>query len=325
MRLLLISDTHGHLESIHQWVRKTGADAVVHAGDFGFYDDKSLNRLSDRELALQIRHSHLPGEVRRKAFKMSHREKVELIREEGLLSELPMYLEGQKAFEVPVYAVWGNHEDLAVVRAFRDGTYRVPNLFVLDEDHTYTLDLFCLFGLGGNLLTDKRFFQEALAGNGGKVWSTLSQYVRLWDRVQEEAETGRIRVMVSHVSPGKEPLLAHFAALLQARYVVSGHMGSPYACTWSPFSVQELGEVVDQRLEAVQALIDVADKVKVRDAETRSLVKRGLDLLSQPLTAEAGRHPDWYRTHFSINLPDAEKTLVPLTVFTRCNQHFGRQ
>ena len=36
MRLLLISDTHGKLKIINDLAAQVNADAVIHAGDFGF-------------------------------------------------------------------------------------------------------------------------------------------------------------------------------------------------------------------------------------------------------------------------------------------------
>jgi hypothetical protein len=60
MRLLLISDTHGKLSTINELSSRVQADAVIHAGDFGFYEDGSFERLSDRELRLQVAHSGLP-------------------------------------------------------------------------------------------------------------------------------------------------------------------------------------------------------------------------------------------------------------------------
>lgn len=45
MRLLLISDTHGKLGVINELSARLQADAVIHAGDFGFYDDGSFERL----------------------------------------------------------------------------------------------------------------------------------------------------------------------------------------------------------------------------------------------------------------------------------------
>lgn len=64
MRFLLISDTHGKLGIIDELARDVGADAVIHAGDFGFYDTESYERLSERELRLQILHSDLSPEDR---------------------------------------------------------------------------------------------------------------------------------------------------------------------------------------------------------------------------------------------------------------------
>ena len=43
MRLLLISDTHGKLGIIEKRSAQTQANPVIHAGDFGFYDDGSFD------------------------------------------------------------------------------------------------------------------------------------------------------------------------------------------------------------------------------------------------------------------------------------------
>lgn len=42
---------------INEKVSQTNADMVIHAGDFGFYDDQSVYRLSPRELRLSVSHS----------------------------------------------------------------------------------------------------------------------------------------------------------------------------------------------------------------------------------------------------------------------------
>lgn len=57
LRVLLISDTHGNLDEINTLAKEKRADLVVHAGDFGFYLNKSLKRLSERELKLLVVHS----------------------------------------------------------------------------------------------------------------------------------------------------------------------------------------------------------------------------------------------------------------------------
>ena len=61
IRILLISDTHGNLDIINRLVVKTKADLVIHAGDFGFYDETSYEFLSARELFLLIKHSPKGG------------------------------------------------------------------------------------------------------------------------------------------------------------------------------------------------------------------------------------------------------------------------
>ena len=48
MKLLQISDTHRKLDVIDELAGRARAEAVIHAGDFGFFDDGSYERLSDR-------------------------------------------------------------------------------------------------------------------------------------------------------------------------------------------------------------------------------------------------------------------------------------
>jgi predicted phosphodiesterase len=57
VRASLVSDTHGHLDIINNLIDTTKAVLVIHAGDFGFYDDSSYQHLSARELLLLITHS----------------------------------------------------------------------------------------------------------------------------------------------------------------------------------------------------------------------------------------------------------------------------
>ena len=71
MRFLLLSDTHGKLGIINELAADLQADAVIHAGDFGFYDDTSYERLSKRELRLQIKHSGLPIKDKQRVLALS--------------------------------------------------------------------------------------------------------------------------------------------------------------------------------------------------------------------------------------------------------------
>lgn len=45
-RILLVGDTHGNLDIINEKVEQVQADFIIHAGDFGFYDQDSVRRLS---------------------------------------------------------------------------------------------------------------------------------------------------------------------------------------------------------------------------------------------------------------------------------------
>lgn len=76
MKFLLISDTHGRLAIINDLVRTTQADAVIHAGDFGFYDESSYERLSERELRLHITHSDLSAEEKERLLGLPPAERI---------------------------------------------------------------------------------------------------------------------------------------------------------------------------------------------------------------------------------------------------------
>ena len=101
MRLLLLSDTHGELGIINELATEVRADAVIHAGDFGFYDEGSYERISDRELRLHITHSDLEAEFKKEILGLSHDERIAACRDACPLSELPMFIEGRLRFEVP--------------------------------------------------------------------------------------------------------------------------------------------------------------------------------------------------------------------------------
>ena len=76
MGFLLISDTYGKLGIINELVAETQADAVIHSGDFGFYEDASYERLSERELRLHIVHSTLPPEERERILALPRVERI---------------------------------------------------------------------------------------------------------------------------------------------------------------------------------------------------------------------------------------------------------
>lgn len=47
----IIADTHsqlGHLRSLNELARNARADYIIHTGDFGFYDESSLDRIAEK-------------------------------------------------------------------------------------------------------------------------------------------------------------------------------------------------------------------------------------------------------------------------------------
>lgn len=121
MRFLLVSDTHGQLKILNELAERTQSDAVTHAGDFGFYDEESYGQLSQRELRLLIAHSDLPQKEKNRILGLAASEQAAAARTHGLAGEFHAFISGTESFRVPVYAVWGNHEDKDVVdRLYRN-------------------------------------------------------------------------------------------------------------------------------------------------------------------------------------------------------------
>ncbi len=294
-RFLLISDTHGELELLQALIEETKVDAVIHAGDFGFYDNESIHRLQTRELRLLITHSAINTQYY--ATKETPRDQlIEIIKTHKLLGSFPEYLARKKVFSVPVYAVWGNHEDLSVLKALRKNN-AVENLFLLDENHFYDISGIRLCGIGGNWLPDKRLFGPPLSGSGGKIWATLAQFGILFRNMQHFDGPC---IFVSHVSPGKEPLLVRLMSHFAVDLWISGHMGAAFQCLWNPFTVRDEAE----ELEWLSKALPVMPQEITEDA------KLAYDLLQKPMPSlETIYRKQWY-----LNLTDAGQGHAILTV-----------
>lgn len=304
-KILLISDTHGKLDAINDKILQTNADFVIHAGDFGFYDEQSFFRLSQRELRLLVSHSSFWREYT--IDKHTKREiLIDIINRHQLLGDFPDYISGKKQFLVPVYSVWGNHEDLHVLKNLRKNL-NIHNLHLLDENHFYEFHQedrleFSLYGLGGNFLTSNKLFDAPVAGNGGKVWSTLHQFGVLFNRVKHKNEPS---IFVSHVSPGKEPLLTRLMLHFMPNFWLSGHMGAPFTCVWNQFTIHEMDEALDW-LQVDTAFIEEQYKLGRLSEEAilaYEIIKRDIP-----------KKDDWFKKMWNINLPDLKDGYAILTV-----------
>jgi predicted phosphodiesterase len=309
MRLLLLSDTHGHLEQIDTLAERTRADAVIHAGDFGLYDLDSVDRLESRELFLRVVHSHLTQEEKSRAKKLRSDEMRDFIRRKLPLSDLGQWLKEGRGFRVPVYAVWGNHEDRVVIEDLLSGRASVPNLHLLHEGASHQVGPLHLLGLGGNVIPQRLTdLPRPIAGDSGKIWTTLAQIGRLAMTSDALAE-GATKVFVSHVSPGREPLVEWIAARLGAKVTISGHMGSPWPIVWSEFAVNTPADANQRAKQSQMKLIDALTAPLPEDEGLRVLVKRALSLLKElpqeVFDIRGEPMPFWYKGAFHINLPDA--------------------
>ncbi len=307
MRFLLISDTHGKLGVINDLAERTQADAVIHAGDFGFYADDSYERLSPREFRLLVVHSDLPKEEKALILALPSSEQIASAKEHRLVGEFHSYIDGSESFRVPVYAVWGNHEDKEIVERLFRGDLSIPNLNMLHHEQAHSAGPAFIYGLGGNLLPGSKMLQKPIAGGGGKIWSTLSQYADVVRRADAETESTGLRIFVSHVSPGKEPFIELVSARTRADYTISGHMGPPHCMVWNPFAIQSVEESVSRLQNGLEAV-----RVACMDAggSEMSWVNESLDFIGQlpEDTVQMGRGvkaPRWYRSMTHVNLPDA--------------------
>ena len=302
-RALLLSDTHGNIDIINTLVEKTNVDMVIHAGDFGFYNESSFKHISDRELLLLI--SHSPHWKDYQVDKTTTRETLtEIVKKHHLLGNFQDYQENKKQFSVPVYAVYGNHEDVFVIREItKNNTIHHFNL--LDENHVYPITKnneiqFQLFGIGGNFLVSNKLLQRPIAGQAGKVWATLHQFGVLYKKLEKKSKPS---VFVSHVSPGKEPLLTRLILHFMPNFWISGHMGAPYTCVWNQFTIHEMNESL-QWLQSQIELLDALPKSHFTDE-----AKIAYDIIKRDIP----REEFWFKKMWNVNLPDAKEGYAILT------------
>ncbi|EMD41185.1 hypothetical protein CERSUDRAFT_111736 [Gelatoporia subvermispora B] len=247
-RLLCIADIRGRLSSLNDLAREANAAAIIHTGDFGFFEASSLDRINDRTLRHLTMYSPLIPTAQRNHL-LAPENPASVIRSTvtiSLLSEFPLLLSGQIKLQVPVYTVWGACEDVLVLEKFRAGTYDVPNLHVLDEATTRCLDLggvkLRLLGLGGALVPHKMFDNgdgsATIAGGQGTMWTTALQIGELVDTAQRVFDATETRLLVTHASPGREGIINQLSLVLKADLTISAGLHFRYASSYNEFSVQ---------------------------------------------------------------------------------------
>ncbi|WAR62911.1 hypothetical protein PtB15_15B500 [Puccinia triticina] len=142
-RILCIADLRGAISQINQLAKQFNAVAVIHSGDFGFYETSSLDRMSDRTLRHLIQYSSLiSSQFRSQLLAPSmngHSIRQMIVSPPQLssssspdsttpnqnpppqfaLSEFPDLLTRKLTLDVPVYTVWGACEDVSIIEKIR--------------------------------------------------------------------------------------------------------------------------------------------------------------------------------------------------------------
>ena len=235
MKLLLLSDTHGHLDIINEYVHKTHPDFVIHAGDFGFYTPESIPRLRRGDLVNILRHD--PNYRKMGAPVITK----DVLRDD--LNQMAMdchaygdfvdYYVGRKQFDAPVIAIHGNHSDPVILR---NSLGKIHNLYILSLSGGYPLNGAYIFGLGGVLGRKGMLHQlaEPVPELHGQLWANFSQLARIATSLRVASIMPSI--LVSHASPDMEPILTAMANLGNVPFTVSGHMHYPHHKIWEATS-----------------------------------------------------------------------------------------
>ncbi|GAO51493.1 hypothetical protein G7K_5593-t1 [Saitoella complicata NRRL Y-17804] len=335
-RILCIADVRGNLSQINDLARESRADVVLHTGDFGFYDESSLERITDKTLRHVIQYSPLIPPSSRHQFPTNPSTPTNQLRQAitssstPILSELPLFLAGAKRFEVPVYTVWGACEDVRVIEKFRAGEYRIPNFHLVDEHSSWMIDLggckLRLLGLGGAVVTHKLFDngegRTTIAGGQGTMWTTILQMGELLDTAARVFDYSETRVFISHASPGREGLLAQLALTLKADFTVSAGLHFRYASSYNDFSVHPSHDHFRAKLISARAgFMDVWETVRgqveasVSDTQ-RVLLDNVLEMVNRmpKSTDESAKEDASFKNMWNFNLSDAAFGWVVLGV-----------
>ncbi|KIJ32329.1 hypothetical protein M422DRAFT_184543 [Sphaerobolus stellatus SS14] len=328
-RILCLADIRGRISTLNELAEETKANAIIHTGDFGFFESSSLDRINDRTLRHLIQYSPLIAPAQRNSL-LQQETTTASIRNAvvssptHLLSEFPLLLSGTIKLSVPVYTVWGACEDVAIIEKFRAGQYEIPNLNILDEATTRCIDVggikLRLFGLGGALVPHKLFDngegEATIAGGSGVMWTTALQIGELIDTAQRVFDQTETRLLVTHAAPGREGLIAQLALILKADLTISAGLHFRYASSYNEFSVQnDLDGFRRKLLTGKDSFDKVWENVKpqveaVIDENQRILLDKVLALIERiPATGPShgqsvGEESSW-KNCWNWNLCDA--------------------
>ncbi|GMM31890.1 hypothetical protein DAMA08_046350 [Martiniozyma asiatica (nom. inval.)] len=272
VRLLLVAETRGQISLLNELAVKESADAIIHTGNFGFFDVDSVERIHESYLRHIVEFSPLlPRDLVQKVAALSkvngdsvlhlstQQENLKGLLKGHTLSELPRYISGELKLTVPLYTVYGMCEDSTVINKFRHGVYKVHNLNIIDDAHVHCIDMagtsVLLAGIGGSLSYHKLFHQGStqaapsansilpVSGDPGNIWITMLQLGQLIESFLKFSEGNSekfnraIKIFVTHHSPAREPLLEHLAMFFKMDYTISSSLHFKYTASFNELCV----------------------------------------------------------------------------------------
>lgn len=299
----------GNLRSLNELAKQARADHIIHTGDFGFYDNTSLERIAEKTLKHVAQYSPLIPEQVKKAIQQGGPGpvKTRFPASDLPLSELPLLLSGEVKLDVPVYTVWGACEDVRVLEKFRSSEYKVPNLHIIDEARSMLLEIggvkLRLLGLGGAVVMHKLFDngegRTTIAGGQGTMWTTLLQMGELVDTAHRVYDPTETRIFVTHASPAREGILNQLSVTLKADFSISAGLHFRYGSSYNEFSVNPTLDHYRGKLAASKASFnDVWETVKgevepaiQQNEAQQNLLKNALQIVEKMPTTAAGGNP----------------------------------
>ncbi|RFU35117.1 Nucleoside-triphosphate phosphatase, partial [Scytalidium lignicola] len=306
VRVLCVADVRGNLKSLNELAKQARADHIIHTGDFGFYDESSLDRIAEKTLKHVAQYSPLISEPTKKAIVAPGGPvKTRFSPQDLPLSELPQFLNGSQKLDIPVYTVWGACEDVRVLEKFRSGEYKVDKLHIIDEARSMLLEIggvkLRLLGLGGAVVMHKLFDngegRTTIAGGQGTMWTTLLQMGELVDTANRVYDPTETRIFITHASPAREGILNQLSVTLKADFSISAGLHFRYGSSYNEFSVNPTLDHYRGKLAASKASFnDVWETVKgevqpaiQQNEAQQNLLNNALGIVEKmPSTAHGG-------------------------------------
>ena len=223
MKVIVLTDTHGQIDRINQLAIENNADACIHCGDVGFFDHISIKNMSAAELTKMIRHTSLSQEEKEHLCSLPQTEQSDFVLQNALAGNFEDYLIGRKTFEIPVYAVWGNHEDIRIIELLREKP--LHNLTLLDEKNSVLLEKVRFYGLGGDF-NEKHLLMARKLGIPcvkNQIKSAFWQYHELI-KMLDKHSADEVRIQVTHCDPMEAVFLEALSYRGGASLTLSGHM-----------------------------------------------------------------------------------------------------